>query len=76
MTTNALDDPLGTALTAPTLGWQLDSTRRGVTQRAYEIHVASSADRLRDPDVWDSGKVSTRQSVGVRYDGPALKPRT
>ncbi|MFJ3891410.1 family 78 glycoside hydrolase catalytic domain [Streptomyces rubrogriseus] len=76
LTTNALDDPLGTALTAPTLGWQLDSTRRGVTQRAYEIHVASSADRLRDPDVWDSGKVSTRQSVGVRYDGPALKPRT
>ncbi|MFD5286274.1 family 78 glycoside hydrolase catalytic domain [Streptomyces rubrogriseus] len=76
LTTNALDDPIGTALTAPTLGWQLDSTRRGVTQRAYEIHVASSADRLRDPDVWDSGKVSTRQSVGVRYDGPALKPRT
>ncbi|MFI7394918.1 family 78 glycoside hydrolase catalytic domain [Streptomyces tendae] len=76
LTTNALDDPLGTALTAPTLGWQLDSSRRGVTQRAYEIHVASSADRLRDPDVWDSGKVSTRQSVGVRYDGPALKPRT
>ncbi|MEU1050493.1 family 78 glycoside hydrolase catalytic domain [Streptomyces sp. NPDC005897] len=76
LTTNALDDPLGTALTAPTLGWQLDSPRRGVTQRAYEIHVASSADRLRDPDVWDSGKVSTRQSVGVRYDGPALKPRT
>ncbi|MEU1870232.1 family 78 glycoside hydrolase catalytic domain [Streptomyces sp. NPDC019793] len=76
LTTNALDDPLGTALTAPTLGWQLDSPRRGVTQRAYEIHVASSTDRLRDPDVWDSGKVSTRQSVGVRYDGPALKPRT
>ncbi len=76
LTTNALDDPLGTALTAPTLGWQLDSPRRGVTQRAYEIHVASSADRLRDPDVWDSGKVSTRQSVGVRYGGPALKPRT
>ncbi|WP_411101008.1 family 78 glycoside hydrolase catalytic domain [Streptomyces sp. x-45] len=76
LTTNALNDPLGTALTAPTLGWQLDSPRRGVTQRAYEIHVASSTDRLRDPDVWDSGKVSTRQSVGVRYDGPALKPRT
>ncbi|WP_238696993.1 family 78 glycoside hydrolase catalytic domain [Streptomyces sp. E5N298] len=76
LTTNALDDPLGTALTAPTLGWQLDSPRRGVTQRAYEIHVASSADRLRDPDVWDSGKISTRQSVGVRYGGPALKPRT
>ncbi|MFI6962209.1 family 78 glycoside hydrolase catalytic domain [Streptomyces sp. NPDC050255] len=76
LTTNTLDDPLGLALTAPTLGWQLDSERRGVTQRAYQIRVASSAGRLADPDVWDSGKVTSRQSVDVRYGGPALQPRT
>lgn len=76
LTVNALDDPLGIPLAAPTLGWQLGSERRGVTQRAYEIHVASSVDRLDKPDVWDSGKVSSRQSVDVRYGGPALQPHT
>ncbi|MFF7213753.1 family 78 glycoside hydrolase catalytic domain [Streptomyces sp. NPDC008238] len=76
LTVNALDEPLGIPLTAPTLGWQLDSERRGVMQRAYEIHVASSAGRIDRPDVWDSGKVTSRQSVGVRYGGPALRPHT
>ncbi|MEV6103913.1 family 78 glycoside hydrolase catalytic domain [Streptomyces sp. NPDC051940] len=76
LTANALDDPLGIPLSAPALGWKLDSERRGVTQRAYEIRVASSAGRLADPDVWDSGKVTSRESVGVRYGGPALRPRT
>ncbi|WP_431953381.1 family 78 glycoside hydrolase catalytic domain [Actinacidiphila sp. bgisy167] len=76
LTVNALEDPLGIPPTAPSLSWQLDSPRRGVTQRAYQIRVASSAGRLDDPDVWDSGKVSSGQSVGVRYGGPALQPRT
>jgi alpha-L-rhamnosidase len=74
--TNALEDPLGIELAAPKLSWQLESERRGVTQRAYEIHVASSEDALDDPDVWDSGKVTSPRSVDVRYDGPALRPRT
>ncbi|WP_431964763.1 family 78 glycoside hydrolase catalytic domain [Actinacidiphila sp. bgisy160] len=76
LTVNALDAPLGIPPAAPALGWRLASERRGVTQRAYEIHVASSADRLGDPDVWDSGKVSSRQSTDVRYGGPALQPHT
>ncbi|HEY9394363.1 MAG TPA: alfa-L-rhamnosidase, partial [Nocardioides sp.] len=74
--TNALVDPLGIATSAPTLGWQLDSDRRGVTQKAYQIRVASSERRLTSPDVWDSRKVKSGQSVDVRYAGPALKPRT
>ena len=74
--TNALVDPLGIATTAPTLGWQLDSDRRGVTQKAYQVRVATSERRLTSPDVWDSRKVRSGQSVDVRYAGPALKPRT
>ncbi|WP_256206795.1 family 78 glycoside hydrolase catalytic domain [Nocardioides luteus] len=74
--TNALVDPLGIATTAPALGWQLDSDRRGVTQKAYQIRVATSERRLSAPDVWDSRKVRSGQSVDVRYAGPALKPRT
>lgn len=73
---NALDEPLGIATTPPALSWKIASDRRGTTQQAYEVHVASSADRVGDPDVWDSGKVTSDRSVGVRYDGPALAPRT
>ncbi len=73
---NHLVEPLGLGLDAPVLGWQLSSDRRGVTQQAYEVHVASSASRLDDPDVWDSGKVGSRRSVDVRYDGAQLQPRT
>ncbi|WP_109508646.1 family 78 glycoside hydrolase catalytic domain [Nocardioides speluncae] len=73
--TNALEDPLGIAPTAPNLSWQLESDRRGVSQRAYEIHVASPEAALDDPDVWDSNKVSSGRSVDVRYGGPALRPR-
>ncbi|PJJ57594.1 alpha-galactosidase-like protein [Mumia flava] len=76
LTVNALDDPLGIGLAAPALSWKLTSERRGVTQQAYEVHVATSADALDDPDVWDSGTVTSPTSVDVRYDGPALEPRT
>ncbi|MGH3352698.1 MAG: family 78 glycoside hydrolase catalytic domain [Nocardioides sp.] len=74
--TNALVDPLGIATTAPTLGWQLESERRGVTQKAYQVRVASSEKKLRSPDVWDSRKVKSKQSVDITYAGRALKPRT
>lgn len=76
LTVNHLSRPLAIEVSAPTLGWQLDSDRRGVTQQAYEVHVASTAGALEEPDVWDSGKVDSGRSVDVEYDGPALEPRT
>ena len=72
--TNDLDEPLGIPVAAPTLSWQIDSERRGVTQQAYQVRVATDAARLGAPDVWDSGKVVSDHSVDVRYAGPALKP--
>lgn len=74
--TNALVDPLGIPTAAPKLGWQLDTDRRGVRQKAYQIRVASTEERLASPDVWESPKVKSSQSVDVTYAGPALKPRT
>lgn len=73
---NALEEPLGIDTAPPALSWKLGADRRGVTQQAYEVHVATSADGLGEPDVWDSGKVTSDRSVGVRYGGPALAPRT
>ncbi|MFC0629440.1 family 78 glycoside hydrolase catalytic domain [Kribbella deserti] len=69
---NQLTDPLAIPAGPPKLSWQLSAERRGLSQRRYEIHVASSADRLATPDVWDSGEVESAQSVDVPYGGPAL----
>jgi alpha-L-rhamnosidase len=52
------------------------SDEPGTRQCAYRIRVASSASGLSRPDVWDSGKVASEQSVLVPYAGPRLAPRT
>ncbi len=71
-------DPLGVDAARPRFGWYLAATARGRRQSAYQILVASSADRLRDgrADVWDSGRVDSANSVAVRYEGPELSPST
>jgi hypothetical protein len=76
LTTNALHEPLGIPLAAPSLSWKLDGKRRGVAQAAYQVRFATSPGRLADPDVWDSGRVESGRSVNVKYAGPALAPRT
>ncbi|WP_262851235.1 family 78 glycoside hydrolase catalytic domain [Mumia quercus] len=73
---NSTENPLGIDGDAPRLGWQIAADRRGVTQSAYQVRVASSESRLDDPDVWDSGKVTSRDSVEVAYGGPALTSQT
>jgi alpha-L-rhamnosidase len=71
----SLQDPLGIDITRPQLSWQLQDTRRGVKQTAYEILVASRAELLEagKTDVWDSGRIESAESAGVAYEGPALK---
>ncbi|MFF5262734.1 family 78 glycoside hydrolase catalytic domain [Actinomadura viridis] len=78
-TTEYGDRPLGIDDPRPRLSWRLGATGpdlRNQAQSAYEIHVATSPERLASGDVWDSGKVASGQSVLVSYGGPALKPRT
>jgi alpha-L-rhamnosidase len=72
-----LENPLGIDAAAPHLSWQSDNTERNWKQVAYEILVGSSDESLRSgkPDVWDSGKVDSGESVGIVYRGPALESR-
>ncbi len=67
-------DPLGLDEAAPRLGWQIAATGHGLTQTAYRVLVARSADELRADrgDLWDSGDVLSGQSVAVPYAGPPL----
>ncbi|HZQ94640.1 MAG TPA: family 78 glycoside hydrolase catalytic domain [Candidatus Sulfotelmatobacter sp.] len=71
------ENPLGIDALAPHLSWQSDNTERNWKQSAYQIVIASSAERLRSgqADVWDSGNTASGESVGIAYQGPALESR-
>ncbi|MFZ2023283.1 MAG: family 78 glycoside hydrolase catalytic domain [Terracidiphilus sp.] len=70
-----LKTPLGIDDPAPKFSWQLNDPAPGAKQTAYEIRVTSfvTSDH---PDVWDSGRVESSQSIGIPYAGPPLKPST
>ncbi|AQS56109.1 hypothetical protein B0W44_10355 [Novibacillus thermophilus] len=69
------DNPLGIDVTKPRLSWKLQADERGQTQTAYQIQVASSESELLNdnPDMWDTGKVESDQSVNVAYEGEPLE---
>ncbi|MCU0913467.1 MAG: glycoside hydrolase family 78 protein [Planctomycetes bacterium] len=73
-----LANPLGIDVVQPRLSWKLESAWRGQKQTAYQILVASEERLLRDnkPDLWDSGKVASDQSIHVVYAGKPLAART
>ncbi len=66
-----LVDPQGIDVRDPRLGWALGSDRRGETQTAYQVLVASSPQLLADGtgDLWDSGRVASADSIHVAYAG-------
>ena len=72
-----LANPLGIQVVKPRLQWQMFDSRRGARQTAYQILVASSADKLAEntPDLWDSGKVASDQATQIVYGGKALGSR-
>jgi alpha-L-rhamnosidase len=74
----SLVQPLGVDTERPTLSWKLHDSRLGASQTGYRILVASGPLLLSSgkPDVWDSGHVTSDQSVGVVYGGPTLLPET
>ena len=71
-------EPLGIDDATPRFSWQLEDATRGARQTAYRVLVATRTDLLTDgkADVWDSGEVSSGQSLNVKYAGPAVKPST
>ncbi len=73
-----LKTPLGMDDPAPRLSWQLKDATRGARQSAYEVQVARRAELLGEnkPDVWDSGRVESNQSMNIAYAGPAITAST
>ncbi len=62
-------DPLGIDAAQPRFSWQLDAAgRRNVAQAAYELAVQTEEGQK----LWTTGKMTSPQSVLVKYNGPAL----
>jgi len=74
-----LDAPLGIATDAPRLSWVCEAARpaaRGLRQTAYQVVVASSREALADePGLWDTGRVTSGETLGIEYAGKPLSSR-
>src|SRR5829696_4798930 len=68
-------DPLGIDEVAPRLSWTLESERRDQRQSAYRILVAGNEGDLEAEEnlLWDSGRVESDRTIGVEYEGEALR---
>lgn len=69
--------PLGVDDAKPRLSWRIEGDAKGLAQAAYQILVATSADKLvpGKTDLWDSGRVESSQSVAT-YSGSPLPSST
>jgi alpha-L-rhamnosidase len=75
-----LTNPQGIDVTQPRLSWVLkprDPALRGLKQSAYQILVASSPVFLskNEGDIWNSGKVTSDETVGINFAGKPLQSR-
>jgi len=70
-------NPLGIDEAQPRLTWRVESDERGQRQTAYQVLVASSETLLKrdSGDLWDSGKLTSDQTVNVVYAGKPLASR-
>ena len=70
------NNPIGIDV-LPQLSWRLESNVRATKQTAYRIVVSTSLDKLNanNGDVWDTEKVNSSKSTGIRYAGRELESR-
>ena len=66
---------LGVDVQNPRLSWKIKSDQRGAAQSAYRVLAATDEKLLQSeiPDLWDSGKIESDQSIQVEYNGKPLK---
>lgn len=75
--TEYMTTPLGIDVAQPRFSWRMESAREGAAQAAFELLVAESEAQLKAGDcIYDSGRVDSGISVGIAYNGSALKPCT
>ncbi len=70
--TESMTTPLGIDAASPSFSWKLNTGRPGASQTAYRIIVSQSPSLI--SPVWDSGQITSDNSVSVRYAGTPLAP--
>jgi alpha-L-rhamnosidase len=75
LTCENLQQPAGIATRLPRLSWKIRSVENGTFQSAYQIIAASDKDHLTEEraDLWNSGKVSSGESILVTWRGKELR---
>ncbi len=63
--------PMGIDINTPTFSWKMKSKRQGAGQSAYKIIVRDAGGI-----VWDSGIISSDESIYIPYNGADLQPKT
>ena len=77
---NALSQPLSIQGLQPVFSWKLDSNDPKATnlrQTGYRLLVATNPNLLNQEigDLWDTGKVSSSATYGIKYAGKTLRPK-
>jgi len=75
LTTDYKTNPIGIDNPAPRLSWIIQSDQHNTMQESYEIRAAlSPADLTKKKNqLWNSGTVSSSQSIHIRYLGQPLQ---
>jgi alpha-L-rhamnosidase len=68
-------NPLGIDVQHPRFSWKIISSGFNIMQTAYSIRVSTDTKFSSPKIVWQSGKISSDESVLVEYNGSELKPR-
>ncbi len=60
----------------PDFGWIVNAGVKEDYQTAYQVEVATSASLLKQdqPDLWNTEKITSPQSINIRYNGKSLEP--
>ena len=68
-------NPIGIDIVSPRLSWEILSRDRNIMQSAYNIKAALTEENLESENdlIWNTGKVSSDQSIHVKYNGPVLQ---
>jgi len=57
----------------PKFSWKLHSDFNGTYQTAYQIFVGDAPENLEPGNIWNSGKIESKQSQLIPYSGTKLK---
>ena len=72
-----LAQPRGVEASQPQFSWRMDGKRADARQTAYRILVGDDRAQLASghASLWDSGRIASDRSTGLRYSGQPLKSR-